>query len=301
MGIPLRVLFIEDSADDAELQLRLLEQADYAVDYAPVDKPAVLKPLLEKSWDLIISDYSMPHFWGTDALRLIRQLGLETPFIFVSETIGDETAVEALRMGAQDYLLKTNLNRLIPAVKRELREAEERKQRRRLEQQRHQLRRFEATSRLAGGVAHDFNNVIAAIMGWAEIGFSEAPLDGLLQDRFLKIRRQAERAAALTRQLLAFARHQLLQPRDTNLNELVREEISLLKNALGTTVSNTVALRSAPVAQTVASRSQVGSQNRIALRLTTNPLLRTLLGSRLEKAANQGHGFSRTFFHQPMS
>jgi two-component system cell cycle sensor histidine kinase/response regulator CckA len=233
VGIPLRVLFIEDSADDAELQLRLLEQADYAVDYARADKPAVLKPLLEKSWDLIISDYSMPHFWGTDALRLIRQLGLETPFIFVSETIGDETAVEALRMGAQDYLLQTNLNRLIPAVKRELREAEERKQRRRLEQQLHQLRRFEATGRLAGGVAHDFNNVIAAIMGWAEIGFSEAPLDGLLQDRFLKIRRQAERAAALTSQLLAFARQQLLQPRDTNLNELVREEISLLKNALG--------------------------------------------------------------------
>jgi two-component system cell cycle sensor histidine kinase/response regulator CckA len=237
VGIPLRVLFIEDSADDAELQLRLLEQADYAVDYARVDKPDVLKPLLEKSWDVIISDYSMPHFRGTGALRLIRQLGLETPFIFVSGTIGEETAVEALRMGAQDYLLKTNLNRLIPAVKRELREAEERKQRRRLEQQLHQLRRFEATGRLAGGVAHDFNNVIAAIMGWAEIGFSEAPLDGLLQDRFLKIRRQAERAAALTRQLLAFARQQLLQPRDTNLNELVREEISLLKNVLGECVA----------------------------------------------------------------
>src|SRR6266702_2098443 len=175
MGIPLRVLFIEDSPDDAELQARLLRQADYAIEYSRVDQPDALKQLLEQSWDLIISDYSMPHFRGTDALRLIRQLGLETPFIFVSGTIGEETAVDALKMGAQDYLMKANLNRLIPAVQRELRETEERKQRRHLEQQVHQLRRFEAVGRFAGGVAHDFNNVIAAIMGWAEIGGSEAP------------------------------------------------------------------------------------------------------------------------------
>ncbi len=233
MGTPLRVPFIEDSADDAELQLRLLRQADYAVDSERVDTPDVLKQVLEKSWDLIISDYYMLRFPGTDALRSIRQLGLETPFIFVSGTIGEQTAVDALRLGAQDYLMKTNLNRLIPAVQRELREAEERKQRRRLEHQVHQLRRFEAIGRLASGVAHDFNNVVAAIIGWAEIGYSEAPLDGLLQNRFLKIRRQAERAAALTRRLLAFAQQQLLRPRETNLNELLREEVSLLKSVIG--------------------------------------------------------------------
>jgi len=233
LGTPLRVLFIDDSADDAELQLRLLRQANYTVESERVNSPDVLKQVLTKSWDLIISDYAMPHFSGTDALLLIRQLGLETPFIFVSGTLGEETAVEALRMGAQDYLLKNNLNRLIPAVRRELREAKERKQRRRLEHQVHQLRRFEAIGRLASGVAHDFNNVVAAIMGWAEIGCSEAPLDGLLRDRFLKIRRQAERAAALTCRLLAFARQQLLQPRETNVNELLREEVSLLKSAVG--------------------------------------------------------------------
>ena len=233
MGIPLRVLFIEDSPDDAELQVRLLRKAGYAVEYEQVDQPDALKPLLKRPWDLIISDYSMPHFRGTDALRLIRQLGLETPFIFVSGTIGEETAVDVLKMGAQDCLMKTNLNRLIPAVQREMREAEERKLRRRLELQVHQLQRFEAVGRLAGGVAHDFNNVIAAIIGWSEIGSSEAARDSLLQDRFHKIRRQAERAATLTRQLVAFARPQLLQLRDMNLNELVREKIALLKNAIG--------------------------------------------------------------------
>jgi len=87
LGNPLRVLFIEDSARDRELQLRLLRQADYAVDSERVDTPDVLKQALEKSWDLIISDYCMRRFPGTDAFRLIRQLGLETPFIFVSGTI----------------------------------------------------------------------------------------------------------------------------------------------------------------------------------------------------------------------
>jgi two-component system, cell cycle sensor histidine kinase and response regulator CckA len=233
LGTPLRVLFIEDSADDAELQLRLLRQADYAVDSERVDSRDLLRQVLEKPWDLIISDYSLPYFLGTDALRLIRQLGLETPFIFVSGTIGDESAADALSLGAQDYLMKDNLNRLVLTVRRELRGAKERNHRQRLEHQVHQLRRFEAIGRLASGAAHDFNNVVAAIMGWAEIGCSEAPPDGVLQDRFLKIRRQAERAAAVTRRLLAFAQQQLLQPRETNLNELIREEASLLKSALG--------------------------------------------------------------------
>ncbi len=233
MGIPLRVLFIEDCANDAELQVRLFQNAGYDIEFERVDSPVALTRFLDRPWDLIISDYSMPHYSGTDAVQLVRKLGLETPFIFVSGTIGEETAVAALKMGAQDYLMKDNLNRLVPAVQRELREAEEKKKLRDLEKQVHVLRRYEAIGRLAGGVAHDFNNVIGAIMGWAEIGSSEAPPEGRLHDRFVKIRLQADRAAALTRQLLAFARRQILQPQITDLNELVRQEITLLKNIIG--------------------------------------------------------------------
>ncbi|HSS96062.1 MAG TPA: response regulator [Terriglobales bacterium] len=230
---PLRVLFIEDSDDDATLQVRLLQQAGYAVDHTRVDSADALKAQLEKTWDIIISDYSMPHFKGTDALKLVRDKGLEAPFIFVSGTIGEDTAVAALKCGAQDYLMKSQLNRLIPAVQRELREVQERKERQRLELQVHQLQRFEAIGRLAGGVAHDFNNVVGAIMGWADIGYGEATAGSQLQDRFAKIRAQAERAATLTRQLLAFARRQVLTPCNTNLNELTKEEISLLRNVIG--------------------------------------------------------------------
>jgi two-component system, cell cycle sensor histidine kinase and response regulator CckA len=230
---PLRVLFIEDSDDDAKLQVRLLHQAGYDVLHERVDSAKSLELALEKPWDIIISDYSMPHFRGTDALELVRNKGLDVPFIFVSGTIGEDSAVAALKVGAQDYLMKSNLGRLVPSVQRELRESDERRQRRRLEQQVHQLQRFEAIGRLAGGVAHDFNNVIGAIMGWADIGVQAAEHHSELQDKFLKIRSQADRASALTRQLLAFARRQTLEPCNTNLNELAKEEISLLRNVIG--------------------------------------------------------------------
>jgi two-component system, cell cycle sensor histidine kinase and response regulator CckA len=229
----LRVLFIEDSEDDCALQVRLLARAGYEVVYERVEEEGALEAALGKPWNVIISDFSMPHYTGMAALRLIRERGFDTPFIFVSGTIGEETAVSALKVGAQDYLMKTNLSRLVPAVQRELREADTQKQHKRMEAQVHQLQRFEAIGRLAGGVAHDFNNVIGAIMGWAEIGYGEAEEGSRIRERFDKIRSQAQRAAALTAQLLAFARRQILQPKNTDLNTLVSDEIALLRNLIG--------------------------------------------------------------------
>ena len=154
MGIPLRVLMIEDSEDDAALLERELRRGDYDVHLERVDEPSALEAAFQKqSWDLIISDFSMPHFSGTDALKLLRSKGCDKPFIFVSGTIGEETAVAALRDGAQDYLMKSNLKRLIPAVQRVPREAEERQNKKRMELQVQQLQKFEAIGKLAGGIA----------------------------------------------------------------------------------------------------------------------------------------------------
>ena len=242
MPAPLRVLFIEDSEDDAALQRRLLEKAGYEVAFERVETPESLIAALDRKWDVIISDHTMPHFRGTDALRLIRELGCDSPFIFVSGTIGEDAAVAALKVGAQDYLMKTNLGRLVPAVERELREAEGRRQHKILEQQVHQLRRFEAIGRLAGGVAHDFNNMIGAIMGWAEIGLDQVPAGSKTRETLQKIRSQADRAAALTRQLLAFARRQILQPRNIDLNQLAVEELGLLRNVIGERIEIRTAL-----------------------------------------------------------
>jgi len=126
MKAAIRLLVIEDSEDDAALVHRLLRQSGYDVDSKRVDSASGLAQALNKKWDVIISDYSMPHFSGNEALKMVRQLQPEVPFIFVSGTIGEDAATEAMRVGAQDYVLKTNLKRLIPAVQRELREIESR-------------------------------------------------------------------------------------------------------------------------------------------------------------------------------
>jgi len=234
MGVPLRVLMIEDSEDDAALLVLELQRGNYEVQLERVDEASALESAFEKqTWDLIISDFSMPHFSGTDALKLLRSKGCDKPFIFVSGTIGEETAVAALRDGAQDYLMKTNLKRLVPAVQRALGEAEDRRKRKQMEQQVQQLQKFEAIGKLAGGIAHDFNNVIGAILGWAELGYQEAEPGTASRGRFQKIRDQANWAGRLTSQLLAFARRQVLQPRKTDLNSLVVEGMSLLRRVIG--------------------------------------------------------------------
>ena len=241
MGTPLQLLIVEDSEDDAALLLRELKRGGYDVTHERVDTPADLSSALARQkWDLVISDHSMPHFTGIDALHLLRSKGMRMPFIFVSGTIGEETAVTALKDGAQDYLMKTNLKRLLPAVQRELREAGERLERERLERQVQQLHKFETIGRLAGGIAHDFNNVIGAILGWAELCSQETQPGTHLHDRINRIMDQADRAAALTSQLLSFARRQFLQPKRIDLNVHVLQSVSLLRRVIGEHITITV-------------------------------------------------------------
>lgn len=134
MAQALRVLLVEDSEDDALLLTRELKRGGYDLTFDRVENAEAMRNALTKqSWDLVISDYSMPHFRGTDALKLIRGMGFDAPFIFVSGTIQEDTAVEAMKAGAQDYLMKGNLKRLVPAVRRELADAEVRRQRKQAE------------------------------------------------------------------------------------------------------------------------------------------------------------------------
>ena len=243
MPVPLRALLVEDSEDDALLLIRELRRGGYEVSYQRVDSSASLHAALDSGkWDIVLSDYSMPGFSGTEALAELRGRNVDIPFIFVSGTIGEEMAVSALRSGAQDYVLKGNLKRLLSAVERALREAEGRRERRRLETQVNQLARFEAIGRLAGGIAHDFNNVLGSILGWAELGQADLPEGHRARERLLKIRAQAERAAALTRQLLAFARRQVLQPQNLDVNSLITECVSLMGKVLGENVHISLAL-----------------------------------------------------------
>ena len=124
MGKSMRLLIIEDSENDALLLLRELRKGGYQPEYKRVDTEIAMIEALEKDkWDIIISDYSMPQFNGIAALKISQKYKPDLPFIIVSGTIGEDVAVEAMKAGAHDYLMKGNLERLTPAIERELHDA----------------------------------------------------------------------------------------------------------------------------------------------------------------------------------
>lgn len=134
MNKPLRVLIVEDSKFDARVLIGELENGGYRLDHELVDNPEDMRAALRKKpWDIVISDFVMPNFSGMDAIRILQESGLDIPIIIVSGKIGEDTAVESMKAGAHDYIIKGNLARLIPAIERELFEAEERRKRKRVE------------------------------------------------------------------------------------------------------------------------------------------------------------------------
>ena len=137
---PLRVLIIEDSENDTELLLRELRRGGYVPEFKRVETPDGMNEALSmQSWDIVISDYAMPRFNGLQALKILQEKDIDIPFIIISGSIGENVAVEAMRAGAHDYLMKNNLARLLPAIERELREVHVRQGRRQADQTIHLL------------------------------------------------------------------------------------------------------------------------------------------------------------------
>jgi diguanylate cyclase (GGDEF)-like protein len=123
MSHPIRLLLVEDSEDDAELLLRALRQGGYSVEYRRVDSgPDLASALIHETWDIVITDHNLPGFNSQAVLTAVKNSHLDLPVIIVSGSIGETIAVEAMKNGASDYIMKNNLARLVPAISRELRE-----------------------------------------------------------------------------------------------------------------------------------------------------------------------------------
>jgi two-component system cell cycle sensor histidine kinase/response regulator CckA len=234
---PLRVLLVDDSSEDAALVLRNLKRGGRELVSERVDTAEALREALSRPWDVVISDWAMPSFSGEEALQIVKSLGIETPFIIISGTVTEETAVRAMRAGARDCVLKDKLIRLLPAVERELKEFSDRKLAaealRSSDAQLRQAQKMEAIGGLAAGVAHDFNNLLSVILGHAELLRSDLnPADPMFESMD-EIKEAAERAAELTRQLLAFSRQQVLEPRVADLNEIMLGVQKMLRRLIG--------------------------------------------------------------------
>jgi two-component system cell cycle sensor histidine kinase/response regulator CckA len=242
--IPLRVLFIEDSEDDVILLARTISSGDFAITYERVDTAKAMRKMLDmRIWDIIISDYNMPDFNAIDAFHILNEKGFDIPFIIVSGAIGEETAIAAMKTGVHDYIMKDNLARLLPAINREIHEAELRGQHRKekeekfkIQEQLIQAQKMEAVGLLTGGIAHDFNNFLTIILGQADLGILSADTNNPLKKNLESIRNAAEKGVNLTQQLLLFSRKHIMNFLPLNLNHIIQDVIKMLRDLLEETI-----------------------------------------------------------------
>jgi len=238
---PLRLLHLEDDPIDADLITTTLTEGNIPCQSQVVDtRQAFVTALKEGRMDLILADYSIPGFDGMTALTLARQHCPDVPFLFVSATIGEELAIDAMHQGATDYVLKQRLGRLVPSVQRAIREHDDRAERKRAEEalrqsekQFRQSQKMEAVGRLAGGIAHDFNNLLTVIMGYSQVLLTELGPQHPLRGKIDETLKAGERAALLIRQLLTFSSKQSLDPKILSLNTAVTGLESLLRRLIG--------------------------------------------------------------------
>ncbi|HVR86583.1 MAG TPA: hybrid sensor histidine kinase/response regulator [Planctomycetota bacterium] len=213
----LRVLIVEDSEDDTQLILRELRRGGYAPRHRRVETEETMREAISgETWDVVLADFSLPQFSGAKALALLGKSGLDLPIIIVSGAIGEATAVAAMKAGAHDYVMKSNLSRLVPAVEREIREAVVRRERRdaeeelrvhtkeievlnqRLDDERAELATFHDL------VTHDVSNFSMALLGIIERLLDKA--DGPLTERQEALLQRANRQGLTVSRLAENAR-----------------------------------------------------------------------------------------------
>jgi signal transduction histidine kinase len=245
MATPLKVLIVEDSEDDAALILREVRKGGFEPSFERVDTPeAMVAALAANDWDIVLSDFAMPRFSALRALEIVQDLELDIPFIVISGTIGEETAVAVMRAGAHDYLMKGNLTRLVPAIERELRDAEERAARRKAESELEGAKeqsiaqdRLAVVGELAAGISHDFNNILGTIMLFSELVIRKIDSSDENHEKLTMIIDQARKGATLVSQVMDFSRRSLILRQPTNLVASLRSVNELLARTLSESIN----------------------------------------------------------------
>ncbi|HEY3913987.1 MAG TPA: response regulator [Verrucomicrobiae bacterium] len=238
-----RILHLEDNPDDTELVREKLTEEGIAY---TLERVANLTDFVlaqeSRQFDLVLSDFVLPEFDGLSALKIVRERSPDLPFIIVSGTMGEEAVIEALKSGATDYVLKDRLSRLGPTVRRAIQDAAKDDERRRLEEQFIEAQKMEVIGHLAGGVAHDFNNIIGVIMGYSDLISQTLQPGDNNREHVETIRHAAERAGGLTRQLLVFSRRQAVQPTVLDLNQVLGDLDKMLHRLIDEKIAMTMAL-----------------------------------------------------------
>ena len=263
----LYILHIEDSPEDSELAGELLKTNGLDCKIKRVDtRAAVFDALEHEAFDLILADCKLPNFSGLHALEIAHALTPEIPFVFLSGTIGEQTAIESLRNGATDYILKDHLSRLVPSVRRALAEAEERKLCRQLQNRMREAGRMEAVSTLSSGLAHDFNNILTIILGHASLLATENRNPNRVMEIGDTITQAALRASDIVQQLLAFARKSEGHTVPVDLNQLIQDRFGFLTEKLPPEIKVTFQ----PFDEIPGILADVSQLERILLNLVTN-------------------------------
>ena len=233
----MRFLLIDDSPYDRELMKRTIQQAIPAATYVEIlHQQAFEEALRELDYTMVFTDYQLKWTTGLEILKAIRARSSDLPVVMVTETGSEEIAVEAMKIGLSDYILKTHLSRLPIAIEDCLERARLRAERQTLQVQMQQAQKMESLGLLVSGLAHDFNNLLAGIMGYAQRGLARTQQEHVLSEYFQHIHTRAERGARMTRQLLAFARGTPMEQRYVDLNEQIASLLNLFRTLLGASV-----------------------------------------------------------------
>lgn len=240
----LKVFFLEDNPDDVDIELYELKRAGFEVEYDVArNKKEFLEKLPVLNADIMLADYSLPDITGIEAIGIFRKMDVDVPVILITGEGNELIAVDSLRLGAIDYIIKRNISGLPARVSRALeiwadRKAKQRAEaeERRLQQILFEAQKMEAIGRLACGIAHDFNNILSGIMGFSEMCLDNVPPDSDIYNRLQTIITLSQGAADLVKQLLIFSKKMSMEFEVTDPNAYIMKTMQFLTQMVEETV-----------------------------------------------------------------